>query len=200
MFLIITAAIVIVRLFFYPTQPSTMVPSPSSSDSLSDSNALMEDVTTDRIIVNPEVVEVSVGSKLIPLKIHQIERKNCSYKWELNGPGNFEGDLTQPVLFYKPPATIEGNEVGVIITVRIKNQTGQEIVESLLLKIVRPTTTSQLLPPQQIVLSIPDYSISADNIQKPAWIVYFMPPPISMEVPVNVPKPASNNTLRDNFV
>lgn len=117
------------------------------------------------LIINPDVVEVPVGSDIIPLQV-QIEGNSIQYLWKLEGLGVLEGDCTQPAIFYRPPDKIEGDSVGVIISVHIITDTQQEVRATVLLKIISSDTTSHPLDrnhpsqiPEQLIVSIPHDSM-----------------------------------------
>lgn len=120
-----------------------------------------------KIITNPQIIEIQAGGKLLPLEI-RIEGKDLEYQWELDGPGNLEGDPQNPAIFYNPPDEISENSVGVIITVRIRDAKRQEIVESILVEIINPNQGKSIPPPRQIVLSIPE-----NRLSEPTWLAYF---------------------------
>ncbi len=73
-----------------------------------------------------------------------------------------EGDPTKSAIFYRPPDKIEGNSVGVIITVNIMKSNRQYIKQTILLKIVSVDSPfpSHIKPsfdvPKQLIVSIPN--------------------------------------------
>lgn len=76
---------------------------------------------------NPDIVEVSVGADPIAL-IAKAVGAGLQFTWELQGPGKIEGDGS--AIFYYAPQSIEGQSARAMVTVLVKDETGQETTET----------------------------------------------------------------------
>lgn len=114
---------------------------------------------TAKLIVNPQQIEIPVGSGLVALTI-QATGSNLEFEWKLKGPGNFEGDITDSAVLYRPPKEIKGESESVRIEVIVRDDQGQETTTSTIFSIVpypppngtatptpTPTATIGVTPP-----------------------------------------------------
>ncbi len=85
------------------------------------------------LIVNPSRSDVSLGAEPIALTARAIG-KDLTYSWKLLGPGKLEGEGTS--VFYVLPEKIEGKSAQALITVTVKDETGQETTESMTFNIL----------------------------------------------------------------
>ena len=76
---------------------------------------------------NPDVTEVFVGADPIAL-IAKAAGTGLQFSWELQGPGRIEGSGS--AIFYYAPQTIEGQSARAIVTVMVKDGTGQETTDA----------------------------------------------------------------------
>jgi hypothetical protein len=90
-----------------------------------ESSALDPSVIT--LVVNPKKTEVYAGSGKIVITV-DAPGKNLAFTWKLNGPGELEGKGS--AVFYKVPEKVE-KPTQTIITLRVKDQSEQEVTKIL---------------------------------------------------------------------
>lgn len=113
---------------------------------------------TVEIMVNPNEFDVSVGSNPIPLTV-QVIGTNLEFEWTLLGPGNFEGDTTNSVVFYKPPNKIDGKSAKAIVTAKVRDDDGREVIESFTVNILsNGDDTSTPSPTSSQISDFPTFS------------------------------------------
>lgn len=103
------------------------------------------------IKVNPNVIEVPVGSAPIALEA-KVKGTTLTFKWDIYGPGKLKGNLHSSAIFYVPPGEIDGKSAEVIITVEVKETISEESTEeAVFFKIISkpptPTPTPTPIPP-----------------------------------------------------
>ncbi len=91
-------------------------------------------VPTVKLMVNPSVLDIAVGSESIALTA-RASGSNLQFEWKLLGPGEFEGSTTESAVFYKPPDTIEGKSAKAIITIKVTDDKGEDATESVIFNI-----------------------------------------------------------------
>jgi hypothetical protein len=80
------------------------------------------------LIVNPKATEISAGAEKIVITAEAFG-KNLSFMWRLSGPGKLEAEGA--AAFYIPPQTIESSSEYAIVTVTVKEASGQATVKSI---------------------------------------------------------------------
>lgn len=86
-----------------------------------------------KLVVNPSKTDVYLGTDPIALTA-RVKGKNLVYDWKLLGPGKLEGKGSS--VFYVLPEKIEGDSEQALITVTVKDETGEEITESVTFNII----------------------------------------------------------------
>lgn len=80
------------------------------------------------VVVNPKTTEAYAGSEKIVITVIASGR-NLTFIWKLSGPGKLEGEGA--AAFYTPPKTIEKDAEFAIITVTVKDSSGEATIESV---------------------------------------------------------------------
>ncbi len=131
---------------------------------------------TVKLVVNPSVLDISVGSESIALTA-RASGSNLQFEWKLLGPGKFEGSKTESAVFYKPPDTIEGKSAKVIITIKVTDDKGEDATESVIFNIKQkgddlPVTPSPTpIPSSTIVIGNVVITQPKDGASVPASTV-----------------------------
>jgi hypothetical protein len=86
-----------------------------------------------KLVINPSKTDVYLGSGPIALTA-RVKGKNLEYEWKLLGPGELEGKGSS--VFYILPEKIEGDSEQALITVTVKDKTGEEVTESVTFNIL----------------------------------------------------------------
>jgi len=105
-----------------------------------------EAILSVKLVVNPDRTIVPVESEPIALTA-KASGSNLQFNWELLGPGKLEGFMTGPAVFYIPPEKIDGKSAAVIIRLKVTDNEGQELTESVTLEIVSDGTDVPEIPP-----------------------------------------------------
>ena len=182
----IVVTLLIVSWFIGGAVPKLILktPRPPEKDR-SVSSTLISPSSPNVTIVESDVVEIPVGSDPIPLRV-QIEGSSYHYEWNLDGPGEFEGDRTRPAIFYIPPNRIEQESVGAIITIRIIDREQQEIIESLFFKVISSEIIQPKSIPASLVVSIPNQNLSTST-----WLAVWKQDVQLESMPIVVPEPTT---------
>lgn len=80
------------------------------------------------LIVNPKATEIYAGTGKIVITADAIG-KNLTFTWRLSGPGTLEAEGA--AAFYIPPQKIEHSSEYAIVTVTVKEASGQATVKSV---------------------------------------------------------------------
>lgn len=88
-----------------------------------------------RLIVNPNKTDVEVGSDPVALTA-KATGSGLQFTWTLQGPGRIEG--TGAAIFYHVPEMIEGKSAQAMVTVVVKDESGQETTETHSFNILAP--------------------------------------------------------------
>jgi len=80
------------------------------------------------LVVNPKSTEVYAGSGKIVITV-DASGENLTFKWNLSGPGKLEDEGA--AAFYSPPEKIDQESASAIVTVTVKEPSGQETVKSV---------------------------------------------------------------------
>lgn len=86
-----------------------------------------------KLVVNPSKTDVSLRSDPIALTA-RVKGKNLEYDWKLLGPGKLEG--TGSSVFYILPENIKDDSAQALITVTVKDESGEETTESVTFNIL----------------------------------------------------------------
>ncbi len=86
-----------------------------------------------KLVVNPSKTDVYLDSDPIALTA-RVKGKNLEYEWKLLGPGELEGKGSS--VFYILPEKIEGDSEQALITVTVKDESGEEVTESVTFNIL----------------------------------------------------------------
>ena len=123
--------------------------------------------TTIKLVVNPNKTYVYLGSGGIALTT-RARGKGLTYSWELLGPGKLDGQGS--AVFYILPETIEGESDQALITVTVKDETGQEMSESITFNILAPSEQPPA-PPSQSTFSLNDLEKASNEktTEKASW-------------------------------
>ncbi len=81
------------------------------------------------------------------LIIARSTQEQVEFTWQLDGPGQLQGDLTSPGIVYIPPDAIEEPATQVEISVKVTDETGAEKVEKVIFTLMLPTPTPTPIPP-----------------------------------------------------
>ncbi|MBN2101191.1 hypothetical protein JW710_04885 [Candidatus Dojkabacteria bacterium] len=92
---------------------------------------------TVELVLDPNRLEIPVGSESIALTA-KASGSGLKFEWKLRGPGKFEGETTDAVIFYIPPQEIEGESQKVIITIMVTDKNGDQVTGSITFKIIKP--------------------------------------------------------------
>lgn len=128
--------------------------------------------STIRLVVNPNKTDVYLGSHNIALTA-RVRGKNLAYTWELLGPGKLDGKGS--AVFYILPEKIAGESAQALITVKVTDESGQEMTESIIFNILArpaqspsPTPTLPPSPEPQPTPSPQADSFSLDDLKEAA--------------------------------
>jgi len=108
-----------------------------------------------KLVMNPEVTTIKVGSEPIAL-VANASGSNLTFKWELLGPGEFEGSTTSSAIHYIPPEKITRKSAKATITVKVSDDQGNEATAGVTFNIIpfprsevtpAPSPTPSLTPP-----------------------------------------------------
>jgi len=80
------------------------------------------------LVVNPKSTEVQAGSGKIVITV-EASGENLTFTWQLKGPGKLEDEGA--AAFYSPPEKIDQESASAIVTVTVKEPSGQETVKSV---------------------------------------------------------------------
>jgi len=102
------------------------------------------------LVVNPKDTEIYAGSGKIVITA-DASGENLTFTWKLSGPGKIEGEGA--AAFYIPPEKIEQTSEFAIVTVTVKEPSGQATIKSVTFTILPgpPKTTTPAPEPTPMV-------------------------------------------------
>lgn len=89
------------------------------------------------------------------LIIAKPSQEQVYFAWQLDGPGELKGDVTDPGIFYIPPHEISDAAKQVEISVKVTDGTGTEKVEKIIFTLMNPTPTPSPTPPAPTPTPVP---------------------------------------------
>jgi len=87
---------------------------------------------TAKLVIDPDVQEIRIGSELKEIKIVvRTDKTGLQFKWVLEGLGKFAGDTASPGIFYIPPDKIDRESAQATIIITVTDDNGERVTESV---------------------------------------------------------------------
>ncbi len=80
------------------------------------------------LVINPKETEIYAGTEKVVITV-DASGANLTFTWKLSGPGKLEGEGA--AAFYSPPEKIEQTSEFAIVTVTVKEPSGQATIKSV---------------------------------------------------------------------
>ena len=127
--------------------------------------------------------------KQIALTTETIDEPGLSFKWNLVGPGELKGPLTNPGIFYIPPNNLSSPAEQTTVTVEVTDNKGRKMTASITFVLAR----KEVPPPPQI--RIRAVQLKENNtIMNPTYIIN---PGATISIETEVTKPEERNIKVD---
>lgn len=98
------------------------------------------------LVVNPKATEIHAGAGKIVITV-DATGKNLTFTWKLSGPGKLEEEGA--AAFYLPPEKIDQKSASAVVTVTVKEPSGQATIKSVTFTILpKPEETAPPSPDQ----------------------------------------------------
>lgn len=95
--------------------------------------------SSEKLEIDPDIRAIHIGSAPQDILIGSRKKgERFQYKWDIKGPGKFEGDVTNPAIYYIPPSKIGKKLVQTLITVTVTDNKGKETTDSVIFTLLDP--------------------------------------------------------------